>query len=112
MGIQFGLNSNPRVSMAWRGKPIQDDPFGLQSNVTGIVSFAHSQRPNSRTCQIFVNCSDNSEFDRQGFVPFAEVEGDGMELVRTVFDCREKPNQVEIMNRGNAYLDACFSQLS
>lgn len=110
--VQFGLNSEPRVSMQWRGKPVQDDPFGVQSNLTGLVSFAHSQRPNSRTCQLFINCMDNSEFDGQGFVPFAEVEGDGMDLVRTVFDCREKPNQVNIMNSGNAYLDESFPQLS
>lgn len=110
--IQFGLNGNPRVSMEWRGKPIQDDEFFQQSNTTGLLSFAHNQRPGSRTCQIFINCTDNSEFDAQGFVPFAEVEGDGMELVRTVFDCREKLNQVTIMNSGNAYLDASFPQLS
>eukprot|EP00931_Biecheleriopsis_adriatica_P057313 TRINITY_DN33990_c0_g1_i2.p1 TRINITY_DN33990_c0_g1~~TRINITY_DN33990_c0_g1_i2.p1 ORF type:complete len:255 (+),score=49.60 TRINITY_DN33990_c0_g1_i2:39-803(+) len=109
--VQFGLSGKPRVSAGWRGKPLADDP-PQQNNQLGYVAFAHTGAPNSRTCQIFVNTTDNAELDAQGFVPFGEVEAGGMDVLRKLYECREKPNQVEIQSRGNEYLDERFPDLS
>jgi peptidyl-prolyl cis-trans isomerase A (cyclophilin A) len=45
--VQFGINGDPAVAQAWRGRTIEDDPFG-QSNIRGTVAFAFAV-PNGRT---------------------------------------------------------------
>ena len=47
-----------------------------------------------------------------GFAPFGEVEGDGMAVVKKIYNCGEKPNQGTIQSQGNAYLDKSFPDLS
>ena len=47
-----------------------------------------------------------------GFAPFGEVEADGMDAVRKIYNCGEKPNQGMIQSQGNSYLDDKFPQLS
>ena len=47
-----------------------------------------------------------------GFAPFGEVEGDGMEVVKKIYNCGEKPNQGSIQGQGNHYLDSSFPNLS
>ena len=68
--------------------------------------------PNSRTTQLFINYVDNARLDGMGFAPFGEVEGDGMEVVKRIYNCGEKPNQGSIQTQGNKYLDASFPSLS
>ena len=37
--VQFGINGDPGIAQAWRGRTIEDDPL-VQSNVRGTVAFA------------------------------------------------------------------------
>jgi cyclophilin family peptidyl-prolyl cis-trans isomerase len=109
--VQFGLSGDPAVSSEWRSKTIKDEKV-TQSNKPGYITFAKTGAPNSRTTQLFINYVDNARLDSMGFAPFGEVEGDGMSVVRKIFNCGEKPNQGEIQSKGNAYLDASFANLS
>ena len=47
-----------------------------------------------------------------GFAPFGKVEGDGMDIVKQIFNCGQKPNQYLIVKQGNAYLDKEFPKIS
>merc|ERR1712061_908153 len=95
----------------WRGKPINDEPV-KEGNKPGYITFAKTGAPNSRTTQIFINYVDNARLDGMGFAPFGEVEGDGMKVVKEIYNCGEKPNQGEIQSQGNEYLDKKFPKLS
>jgi len=109
--VQFGLNGNPDVSSTWRSKTIKDEPVKV-SNKPGYITFAKTGAPNSRTTQLFINYVDNGRLDGMGFAPFGEVEGDGMSVVKEIYNCGEKPNQGTIQSQGNAYLDKSFPELS
>ncbi|CAK0842640.1 unnamed protein product [Prorocentrum cordatum] len=109
--VQFGLSGDPAVNSEWRAKPIKDEPV-KESNKPGYVTFAKTGAPNSRTTQIFINYVDNARLDGMGFAPFAEVEGDGMSVVKKIYNCGEKPNQGRIQSEGNAYLDKDHPKLS
>jgi cyclophilin family peptidyl-prolyl cis-trans isomerase len=108
--VQFGLNGNPDVSSTWRSKTIKDEPVKV-SNKPGYITFAKTGAPNSRTTQL-INYVDNGRLDGMGFAPFGEVEGDGMSVVKEIYNCGEKPNQGTIQSQGNAYLDKSFPELS
>ena len=70
--IQFGINGDPAVANAWRGRTIEDDPF-VQSNARGTVAFAFAV-PNGRTTQVFINLGDNAAtHDKEPFTPFGRV---------------------------------------
>merc|ERR1740123_1883790 len=109
--VQFGLSGDPAKSAEWRSKTIKDEPV-KQSNKPGYITFAKTGAPNSRTTQIFINYVDNARLDGMGFAPFGEVEGDGMKVVKKIYDCGEKPNQGQIQSQGNAYMDKSFPKLS
>ena len=100
--VQFGINGDPAVQGPWRDANITDDPPS-QSNKRGTISFA-TAGPNSRTTQVFINFKDNAGLDSQGFTPFGEVVS-GMEAVDKINSLyRERPDQGQIQQRGNAYL--------
>jgi peptidyl-prolyl cis-trans isomerase A (cyclophilin A) len=112
---QFGIHGDPKVSAAWRGARIQDDPV-KGSNKRGYVSFAMAG-PNTRTTQFFINLVDNSNLDSMGFSPFGKVVevqdivdkingeyGEGAPRGRG-------PNQGLIQEKGNEYLKASFPNL-
>jgi len=42
----------------------------------------------------------------------SQVEGDGMSVVKEIYNCGEKPNQGTIQSQGNRYLDKSFPELS
>ena len=78
----------------------------------GTITFAKTGAPDSRTTQLFINYADNKRLDAQGFAPFGEVQGDGMDIVRQIYNCGERPSQAMIQKDGNAYLDTKFPNLS
>lgn len=108
--VQFGIAGDPKLSAVWKDKTIYDDPVKA-SNTPGMLTFAKSGIPNSRTTQLFINYGDNSRLDRDGFAPFGKVI-QGMDVATSIFpDYKEKPDQNSIQARGNAYLNAEFPQL-
>ena len=109
--VQWGMHGDPEVTAKWYGAPIQDDPV-KSSNAAGTVTFAKTNLPNSRTTQLFINLSDNASLDRQGFSPFGTVT-EGMESVQAInAEYQQKPDQQQIGNRGNKYLNKLFPNLS
>eukprot|EP00747_Dinoflagellata_sp_TGD_P171175 gnl/TRDRNA2_/TRDRNA2_204588_c0_seq1.p1 gnl/TRDRNA2_/TRDRNA2_204588_c0~~gnl/TRDRNA2_/TRDRNA2_204588_c0_seq1.p1 ORF type:complete len:227 (-),score=27.98 gnl/TRDRNA2_/TRDRNA2_204588_c0_seq1:219-899(-) len=109
--VQFGISGDPEVTKNWQYEFIKDDPVTV-SNKQGYITFAKMGLPDSRTTQLFINYVNNSGLDSRSFAPFGEVEGDGMDVVRKIHDCGEKPDQKMIQNEGNVYLDKEFPQLS
>lgn len=109
--VQFGLSGDPGLNAEWRAKTIKDEPV-KESNKPGYITFAKTGAPNSRTSQLFINYADNARLDGMGFAPFGELEGDGMAVVKRIYNCGESPNQGKIQSNGNQYLDADFPDLS
>jgi peptidyl-prolyl cis-trans isomerase A (cyclophilin A) len=113
--VQFGINGDPKVAAAWRDASIKDDP-GKQSNKRGFVTFA-TRGPNTRTTQVFINFSDNSSLDSQGFSPFGKVVS-GMDVVDKLHAGYGEgaprgngPDQMRLQQEGNAYLAKDFPKL-
>ncbi|GAX13569.1 hypothetical protein FisN_3Lh137 [Fistulifera solaris] len=108
--VQFGINGNPSIQLEWKTKVLQDDPV-KESNKRGTLTFATSGK-NTRTTQLFINLNDNAALDQQGFAPIGEVI-EGMEYIDKISsNYRERPNQGQIVNKGNAYLLQEFPELS
>jgi peptidyl-prolyl cis-trans isomerase A (cyclophilin A) len=113
---QFGIHGDPAVNTRWRSQPIQDDPVN-GSNTRGMVTFAMSSQPNSRTTQIFINLVDNVNLDGSGFAPFGRVV-EGMEVVDQLYSGYGEgaprgngPAQGQAVSEGNAYLTRDFPLL-
>ena len=107
---QFGINGNPDVQKLWRNKNIPDDPR-KKSNTRGMVTFAKTDLPNSRSTQVFISYGDNSRLDGQGFSPFGKVI-EGMDVADAInAEYREKPDQSRVQSQGNAYLNRDFPNL-
>jgi peptidyl-prolyl cis-trans isomerase A (cyclophilin A) len=108
--VQFGLNGDPKVNEVWRAAQITDDPV-VESNKKGTVTFAKTNRANTRTTQIFINLKNNSRLDTQGFAPFGKVV-DGMDVVEKLYSgYGQTPSQPRIQAEGNTYLEAEFPKL-
>jgi peptidyl-prolyl cis-trans isomerase A (cyclophilin A) len=108
--VQFGINGNPAIQRNWENANIPDEPV-KQGNTRGVITFAKSGAPNSRTTQVFINFKDNSGLNRQGFAPFGKVIS-GMEVVDKIYSAyAERPNQARIQAEGNAYLTKDFPKL-
>jgi len=116
--VQFGISGDPHVSAKWHEANLPDDQYqrrdpNHQSNKRGYVTFAKSQMPNSRTTQVFINCIDNSQLDRQGFSPFGVVLS-GMDAIDSLYsNYGDEPSnsQDRIEKEGDAYLNAAFPKL-
>ena len=107
--VQFGINGDPQINADLRSARFEDDP-GQESNKREFVTFAHAG-PNSRTTQLFINYSDNTFLDAQGFPPFGRVTK-GMEAVDAITDeYGERPDQRRIQMEGNTYLESAFPNL-
>jgi peptidyl-prolyl cis-trans isomerase A (cyclophilin A) len=114
---QIGINGDPKVNAAWRGAGIPDDPV-VQSNTRGMVTFAMSSQPNSRTTQIFFNYSDgNKQLDGMRFAPFGKVVK-GMDVIDKLYSGYGEgapqgrgPSQQRVQLEGNAYLKSEFPKL-
>ena len=114
--VQFGINGDPAVAKAWRGRTIEDDPF-VQSNVRGTVAFAFAV-PNGRTTQVFINLGDNTAtHDKEPFTPFGRVVT-GMEIADALnAEYGEGPGGIRagkqdpFFEGGNAWLLGLFPKL-
>ena len=108
--VQFGINGDPAIQRNWTDATITDERV-TQGNTRGFVTFAKSSEPNSRTTQLFINFTDNSRLNRQGFAPFGKVTM-GMEVVDKIYSgYGEKPDQERIEKEGNTYLTKNFPKL-
>ena len=109
---QCGMHGNPAVNAKWQHATIQDDPnvTGV-SNKPGMVTFARTGAPNSRTTQIFFNFGDNAGLDPQGFTPFGKVVEGTQVLGVLNHEYGEAPDQGQIAAQGNAYFKANFPNL-
>jgi peptidyl-prolyl cis-trans isomerase A (cyclophilin A) len=107
---QFGMSANPAVSKAWENANLKDDPV-TQSNKRGMVTFAKTSLPNSRSTQLFINFGDNARLDPGGFAPFGTVT-DGMDVVDMIYSgYAERPDQDHIREEGDAYLVKNFPMI-
>jgi len=106
---QFGIHPNPAVAKAWRDANLMDDR-PIETNKRGRITFA-TAGPNTRTTQMFINFSDNSFLDSQGFAPFGEVV-EGMDVIDKInAEYGETPDQGRIQSEGKAYLDRFYPRL-
>ncbi len=113
---QFGLNGDPAVIAAWKGRTIPDDSVRV-SNLRGTLAYAMTA-PNTRTTQIYINLANNPKLDAQGFAPFAEITS-GMDTAERLFSGYGESagggvragKQGLIEAGGNAYLTRAFPKL-
>jgi len=107
---QFGIAGDPQVNAKWKDVNLQDDPV-KQSNTRGMVTFAKTSLPNSRSTQLYINTVNNARLDSDGFAPIGQVVS-GMEAVDTFYTgYGQTPDQGQINAEGNAYLQKDFPQL-
>ena len=114
---QVGINGDPAVSKAWRTAGIPDDPV-VKSNTRGMVTFAMSSQPNSRTTQVFFNYSDrNTNLDGMRFAPFGTVVS-GMDVIDKLYAGYGEgapqgrgPSQQRLQMEGGSHLKAEFPLL-
>ena len=112
--VQWGINGSPKVQSKWKNAEFKDDVVPRAeraSNTRGYITFAKSDKPNSRTTQLFINYGDNARLDADGFTPFGKVI-EGMEVVDKINSkFRERPDQGAVQAEGNAYLNQEFPGL-
>jgi peptidyl-prolyl cis-trans isomerase A (cyclophilin A) len=109
---QFGLNGDPEIDAAWRTANLPDEPV-RQSNRRGFVTFTRESAPNSRYTMVFINATDNSYLDADGFAPFGQVVA-GMAIVDALYSGYGRtnvPDQRRIVREGNAYLQQEYPKL-
>ena len=110
--VQWGMHGDPEVTAKWHNATIKDDPM-KQSNTPGTVVYAKPGKGrDNRTVQLFINLADNSaNLDQQRFAAFGKVSS-GMEVVEAInAEYLQKPNQGQIGNKGNKYLQKHFPNL-
>ena len=113
---QFGIPGDPLIASAWRTEAIPDDPV-RQSNTRGSIAYAMTG-PNTRTTQLYINLSENSRLDPDGFAPLGRVI-DGMDVADRLYAGYGEEagggmrggKQGRIFEGGNAYLDREFPNL-
>ena len=108
---QFGISPYPAVAKVWDNAKIKDDPV-KHHNTPGSIVFA-TAGPNTRTTQLFINYRDNtSSLDPQGFAPFGEVTGTGLDVVKQFYGGYGGDlDQEAITNGGKAYTDSKYPQM-
>lgn len=108
--VQFGINGDPAVTQSWEGKDLMDEPV-TQTNRRGVLTYAKTMAPNTRSTQLFINLADNPNLDGMGFSPIGEVV-EGMDVIDQLFSgYGESPDQSLINLEGNAYLTRQFPNL-
>ena len=68
--------------------------------------------------QFFINTVNNGQLDGMGFTPFGEVEGNGLEVVKSLYSGYGEgapygrgPSQSKISREGNTYLKKDFPEM-
>jgi peptidyl-prolyl cis-trans isomerase A (cyclophilin A) len=108
---QFGISAYPEVNAALANSNIKDDAV-RKSNTRGMVTFAQTSQPNSRSTQLFINFANNAGLDAQRFAPIGEVTS-GMETVDKIYaGYGEAPDQGQITAHGKTYLESKFPKLT
>ncbi len=113
---QFGIPGDPVVAAVWKDQTISDDPV-RQSNVRGTIAYAMTG-PDTRTTQLYINLSDNSRLDKDGFAPIGKVV-EGMDLADKLYAGYDENagggmrggKQGKIFEGGKEYLDREFPRL-
>ncbi|MBC8088472.1 MAG: peptidylprolyl isomerase [Phycisphaerae bacterium] len=110
---QFGLSGRPAVDAAFDPLTFKDDPRKI-SNAKGTLVFAKTDRPDTRSTQMFINLVDNGPLlDAQGFAPFGKVTR-GMDVVEILFSTYGEmitQQQGLIATRGNKWLMERYPEL-
>ncbi len=108
--VQWGMSGDPEITKEWANAQFLDDPV-KESNTRGRISFAATNRPNSRTTQVFINLGDNTNLDGMRFAPFGEVT-EGMDVVDKInAEYGQQASQGYIAEHGNAYLQEAFPNM-
>lgn len=108
--VQWGMSGDPEITKEWANAQFLDDPV-KESNTRGRISFAATNRPNSRTTQVFINLGDNTNLDGMRFAPFGEVT-EGMDVVDKInAEYGQQASQGYIAEQGNAYLQEAFPNM-
>jgi peptidyl-prolyl cis-trans isomerase A (cyclophilin A) len=114
--VQWGVSAYPAANDVWSEANIPDDK-PTQSNTPGMVSFAATGKPDSRSTQVFINHGDNSNLDAMGFAPFGQVV-EGLDVVGQLYQGYGEgaprgrgPNQGTLAKFGEAYLADVFPKL-
>ena len=113
---QFGIPGDPKIAAVWREQTLPDDPV-RQSNNRGTIAYAMTG-PNTRTTQLYINISENSRLDADGFSPIGRVV-EGMEIVDQLYSGYGEDagggmrggKQGKIFEEGNTHLDREFPKL-
>jgi peptidyl-prolyl cis-trans isomerase A (cyclophilin A) len=110
--VQFGINGDPKIQAVWADANLKDEPV-KQKNTRGMITYAKTMMPNTRSTQLFINYADNSGLDAQGFSPFGQVvEGmDVVDKINSQYGGTPSDDQPRIQKEGNAFLKARFPNL-
>lgn len=114
--VQFGMSAYPEATKVWQKATIKDDPV-VQSNKPLYVTFAKTNRPDSRSTQVFINHKDNANLDAMGFAPFGQIV-EGADVVKSLYTGYGEgaprgrgPRQDILAAYGEVYLAAEFPKL-
>ncbi len=111
--IQFGIHGDPAVNKVWSEAKIKDDASGKASNEPGMITFARTGAPDSRSVQFFINLGDNARLDNSGFTPFGKVVS-GMDIVtqiNTEYDENSREVQGRFQAEGNEFIRKKYPNL-
>ena len=113
--FQFGIHPDPAVNKVWAENNIKDDPAKGISNLPGMLCFAKTGMPNSRSVQMFVNLGNNAQLDSDGFTPFGKII-EGLDVVQAInTEYGENPPGEDIQGnfkkKGNDFILKRFPRL-
>lgn len=105
--VQFGIHGDPNVNKAWSEATIKDDAQkrGI-SNKPGMITFARTSQPDSRSTQFFINLGSNGFLDPQGFTPFGQITkgADVITKINTEYGENTREVQSKFEAEGNDYI--------
>ncbi len=114
--VQFGIHGDPEINAVWSDANIDDEPV-KGSNKRGFLTYAKSNRPNTRSTQLFINLVNNLSLDSMGFSPIGQVV-EGMSVVDSLHSGYGEgaprgrgPSQQLFSEGGNSYLKKQFPNL-